>query len=175
MVLFATCYWIELKMEQTKNRYSRPGKQNGMYGVHRFGQDSPRWGMKHSKESNEKNRLKHLGVKLSEEHKEKLRAVALKGENSVHWRGGPKSYQRLRQGKVYRRWSIMVKERDNYTCQICGKRGGKIHADHIKTFYKYPELRLDMDNGRTLCVQCHYKTGTYGRISKKSETQTAAV
>ena len=45
----------------------------------------------------------------------------------------------------------------------CGLSGGVIQADHIKPYSLYPELRLEIDNGRTLCKPCHIKTDTYGR------------
>lgn len=58
-------------------------------------------------------------------------------------------------------------ERDNYTCQICGKRNGTHNADHIKSWSAYPELRFVLSNLRTLCVECHKKTPTYGRHNHK--------
>lgn len=62
----------------------------------------------------------------------------------------------------YRLWRESVFKRDDFTCQECGKRGGELHADHIKPWKSHPELRYDVSNGRTLCVQCHRETPTYG-------------
>lgn len=65
-------------------------------------------------------------------------------------------------GIVYEEWRTKIFERDNYTCQECGQRGGKLNADHIKPYQAFPELRFEMSNGRTLCVECHKKTDSYG-------------
>ena len=55
-------------------------------------------------------------------------------------------------------WRKAVFQRDNYTCQECGKRGCELNADHIKPFAYFEELRFELSNGRTLCVPCHNKT-----------------
>jgi hypothetical protein len=61
-------------------------------------------------------------------------------------------------------WRTAVFERDNFTCEKCGKRGGEIEAHHIKSYKKYPELRLDVDNGMTLCKQpCHKEEHRRGK------------
>ena len=65
-------------------------------------------------------------------------------------------------------WRRAVFQRDNYTCQICGHRGGRLNADHIKAYVRYPELRLDVNNGRTLCEACHRKTPNYGARAQKA-------
>ena len=92
----------------------------------------------------------------------------LAGENSKWWRGGVSTQNEIeRKSTNYRDWRISVFERDNYTCVICGVKGGKLQADHIKPFSKFKELRYDINNGRTLCFECHYKTDTYGSKALK--------
>jgi hypothetical protein len=53
-------------------------------------------------------------------------------------------------------WRTSVYERDNYTCKCCGVRGRKLNAHHIFNFADNPNVRTDVDNGITLCVECHY-------------------
>jgi len=92
------------------------------------------------------------------------------------WRGGiTPLITRLRMSKEYKIWRTSVFERDNYTCIWCGARSGNgksviLNADHIKPFCDYPELRFVIDNGRTLCIDCHRKTDTFGiKIFKNRE------
>lgn len=70
--------------------------------------------------------------------------------------------KRIRESIPYKLWKLAVFERDNFTCVICFERGGKLNADHIKPFARFPELRLEVSNGRTLCEDCHKMTETYG-------------
>lgn len=67
----------------------------------------------------------------------------------------PVDSKNIRNSDEYRQWRAGVYERDEYTCQICGQVGGKLNAHHIRPFAKYPELRLDLNNGVTLCKRCH--------------------
>jgi 5-methylcytosine-specific restriction endonuclease McrA len=84
--------------------------------------------------------------------------------------GLPRSEQlQIRQSKEYYHWRKQVFKRDNYTCVFCNEKGGRLNADHIKSFAIYPDLRLDINNGRTLCVECHKKTDTFGGKTQKPQ------
>ena len=58
-------------------------------------------------------------------------------------------------------WKKRVKERDNFTCQICKNKlvGRNCHAHHILP-KGMKGCRWDIDNGITLCFRCH-KVGLY--------------
>lgn len=110
--------------------------------------------------------LQTLGIQ-TRNYKEGLNARFPDGrrnELSANWRGGitTENY-RARRTDEYRAWRKAVFERDNYTCQICGQKGGDLEADHIKQFAYHPELRLTLENGRTLCKECHKKTPSHSK------------
>lgn len=84
-------------------------------------------------------------------------------ERSPTWKGGINKEKDRRKSFEGVKWRKAVFERDDYTCRMCGKKGGFIEADHIKPFCDYPELRYELSNGRTLCRGCHRGTDTYGR------------
>jgi hypothetical protein len=54
----------------------------------------------------------------------------------------------------YKEWRNAVFKRDRYKCHKCGSKKG-IQAHHIKGWAKHPESRFDVDNGVTLCIDCH--------------------
>lgn len=94
--------------------------------------------------------------------------LKLRGENHWNWKGGKGNKENRRfimSTLEYKLWRTAVFERDNYTCVWCGLKG-YLHADHIKPWALYPELRFAIDNGRTLCRECHYKTDTFGNKTK---------
>lgn len=83
------------------------------------------------------------------------------GPNCHLWRGGvTPEHERVRKSVEYKAWRTAVFQRDRYTCVECGAKKD-LNADHIKSFARFPELRFDVSNGRTLCVPCHKKTPTY--------------
>lgn len=82
--------------------------------------------------------------------------------------------QRLRWSDAYKEWRTKIFERDNWTCQECGMKGD-IQVHHIKSYALYSESRLDIENGITLCVECHKKTDNYGRLTKKQKEESMEV
>jgi HNH endonuclease len=103
----------------------------------------------------------------SPEYREKKRKLAIKngngktlvhkgGEDHYNWKGGitPKN-QKWRAGSAAVTWRNAVYARDNFTCVICRQRGGQIHAHHLNSASRHPELRYTLSNGVTLCVACH--------------------
>ena len=88
-----------------------------------------------------------------------IRHLSISGDNHWNWKGGNK---RGKRGAEQRRFRLAVLKRDNYKCTECGADDTKLVADHIKPYAYYPELREDISNGRTLCVDCNYES-TYIR------------
>lgn len=91
-----------------------------------------------------------------------------KNSNNPNWRGGVvKGRHKLDSLGIYKKWRKEIFLRDCYTCQKCGKRGGDLEVDHILPWTFFPELRFDMDNGRTLCLGCHRSTFRIASAWKK--------
>lgn len=121
------------------------------------------------------------GKTRSQEFKNKMSEVT-RGEKSVLWRGGVTNLRKqIRNCFKYRQWRQSVFIRDNFSCVNCGKSTKEIkwvEADHypvsfaqilhnnsIKTIQDAIQCNKfwDIDNGRTLCKECHMKTDNHGR------------
>lgn len=112
------------------------------------------------------------GRKLSKAAREKI-SEANRGANSYSWKGGiTPLVGQIRRSWKYRQWRSDVFTRDDFTCQICGKRGGgELVAHHIKPFNLIIEennIRTfqealdceelwDINNGITLNKEIHYE------------------
>ena len=62
--------------------------------------------------------------------------------------------QDIRKSPEYQRWRREVKHRDENTCRVCAVQRN-LHVHHIKPLEKHPEFATDIDNGITLCGNCH--------------------
>lgn len=61
-----------------------------------------------------------------------------------------------RNSKEVRHWRKAVLKRDEHKCVRCGNEDN-LEVHHIAQWSDYPELRLEVDNGETLCNNCHAK------------------
>lgn len=131
-------------------------------------------------ESRKKISLALKGIKRSPETIARM-SEARRGEKSNLWKGGTSTLAIIIRGCCqYHEWREQCFKRDNYTCQICNKWGGKLNADHypkafsqilhennILSFDDAMECAelWDLSNSRTLCVDCHIKTDNFGAKS----------
>ena len=136
----------------------------------------PTWmvGKKHSKKSRLKIKEARQRQTFSSETRKKM-GDAHRGNKSHTWKGGITSLvQQIRKCFNYRQWRSDIYTRDKFTCILCGdNKGGNLEADHypvkfssILKNYNIQNIsdantceRLwDINNGRTLCKNCHIKT-----------------
>ena len=79
------------------------------------------------------------------------------GENNPRW--NPNLTQEEREIKrnfpEYKEWRTEVYERDNYTCQVTGIRGGDLVVHHLYSYNKYYCLRTAIENGITVSKDIH--------------------
>jgi len=133
-----------------------------------------------SEEHKEKVRKQMKGNIFSYETRRKIsNSIAGKnsGENQWNWKGGISPFlNKLRMSYKYRQWRSDVFTKDNFTCQDCDKKGGNLVVHHIKELsiileeynIKTIEQALNceelwnINNGLTLCKDCHTRTDSYG-------------
>lgn len=92
--------------------------------------------------------------------------IKMSGEGHWHYNANLTKEERetMRAFPGYTAWQFDVKKRDKFTCQCCGdKRGGNLVSHHLDGWSVSKEKRLDVDNGVTLCEDCHKDFhGKYG-------------
>jgi len=155
------------KQREIKRKYNtKPNRTSFKMGHKKIG--GFRKGDKHTKEAKEKLRQSLLGKT---------------GSKARNWKGGITDLTRcIHSLDKYKQWRMKVFLRDNFTCQFCGARShvglGKsvyLEPHHIKSLkeiikdnkiknsadaIKCKEL-WDINNGITLCKECHKLTDTY--------------
>ena len=50
-------------------------------------------------------------------------------------------------------WARAVREKDGHICQRCHGWGTEAH--HVATRKRRPDLKHELSNGKTLCLDCH--------------------
>lgn len=112
------------------------------------------------------------------------RSENIRGELTYNFSGKSNIQKIIRYSRAYKIWRESIFERDGYTCVLCGLSGGWnkklqkkiiLNADHIEPLgilirkfgiTNYDEaMECDqlwqLNNGRTLCEECHRETPTY--------------
>jgi len=59
------------------------------------------------------------------------------------------------------KWSIKIKERDNFKCVIPGCNNHDLESHHLDNWNDFPDKRYDLDNGVTLCLEHHKSANGY--------------
>jgi 5-methylcytosine-specific restriction endonuclease McrA len=76
------------------------------------------------------------------------------GEDHPHYKGGhSKGFTESERKEIF--------DRDNYTCQKCGDKTEELNAHHITPVYEDNSKEHDIENGVTLCVECHAEKHEY--------------
>lgn len=98
------------------------------------------------------------GRKLSDTARKNIGFAKLK-ERNPNWKGGIDKDKRGIKTAEYKAWRYDIFCRDWFACQMpgCNEPDTRIEAHHIKTYEKFPELKLVVSNGITLCKGCHRK------------------
>ena len=136
---------------------------------------------KHRPESKEKMKRANLNKRLSPKTEfqkghipwNKGKRGIQAGENAPRWKGGRTNLQSIiRQSLTYKEWHHKVLMRDKFSCCECHKVGRKLEIHHIKPLTKILDenkiktiqealsckVLWDLDNGVTLCINCHQLT-----------------
>lgn len=119
------------------------------------------WTNEDRKHHAELAKVRFTGRQHTLEHREKA-SINNRGSKSHFWKGGiTKGNQKDRATLKLKEWRRQVFIRDDFTCQGCYIKGGRLEAHHIKSWAKYPEFRYELSNGQTLCKECHKLTDNY--------------
>lgn len=154
---FRKGYWtgkkrdLETVRKMSRSRLGKPAWNKGkkMLTPH------PMLGRHHSIESRKKMSISRKGKPRPWRKGKPL--IKNRGKNNPAWKGGVTPINKLIRNSIeYEEWRKTIFERDNYICQICGRKGSKLRANHIKRFADFPELRFELSNGIVICELCDY-------------------
>ena len=133
----------------------------------------------------------HKGKKISLETRKKVSLS--KGGTGIPYENYDLSFA-IRLLSKNKQWRTEVFKRDNFTCQECRQIGGQLEVHHIKSFaktfkqflnkyFQYNSIKdkqilltlaikyklfWNIDNGKTLCKDCHKLTDNYKNKKEKT-------
>jgi len=128
-------------------------------------------GKHHTQETKDKISKAKIGKHQSIEWINKKRQ-SMTGERNPSWKGGINNKNdSIRKSWAMTIWKQSVSIRDNFICQKCKQRGGKLQIHHINNFADCIELRFEINNGITLCKQCHKEFHKWYGIKHNTQEQ----
>ena len=77
-----------------------------------------------------------------------------------------KDYKEPRWSSEYRDWHNECLRRDWYHCQLCESKE-RLEVHHIKSYKDYPQERLNLNNGITLCKKCHLEVHNFSVLDQQ--------
>jgi 5-methylcytosine-specific restriction endonuclease McrA len=79
------------------------------------------------------------------------------GENHPNWNSNLTEKDRIKRRHLAENyeWRNKVFERDDYTCQVCGTKNITLNAHHLDGYHWAIDKRFNVNNGVTLCFNCH--------------------
>ena len=134
---------------------------------------SPKTEFKKGQYKGSKNPAKKIEIrkKISKAKKGKP-LFNMRGENHPRWSGGNASMnERIRRRIEYKLWRKAIFAGDNWTCQKCGEKGGKLNVHHLYNFADYPDLQISIENGIVLCEKCHKEFHRIYGIKNNTKTK----
>jgi len=95
-----------------------------------------------------------------------------RGKNHFLWKHEKGKEERIidRGYSEYNDWRTEVYKRDKYICQKCKQNSNNLVAHHIFPYSQFKEIRLNIDNGITLCRNCH--NDFHKKFGKKGNNTT---
>lgn len=127
-------------------------------------------GRRHTDMARKKMSNSAKGRTFSEEIRQKM-SNAHRGEKNSSWKGGITPLNvKIRNSIEANLWRKSCMERDNFTCQRCEIVGGNLNVHHINNFSEFLELRTSIENGITLCKNCHIEF--HKKYGKKNNTKS---
>lgn len=115
---------------------------------------------------------KETKIKMGLKNKNRIMPLSVRQKISQKLtKGNTLLLEAIRKCFLYRIWRLNIFKKNDYTCQFCKKRGGKLNSDHWpkrfidiikhnKVFSLEDAMNCkelwDTNNGRTLCKNCHF-------------------